>query len=595
MTQNIEQRTGLAVRKYEISAQTVHDIADSSKPTTKTPSGKTVPTWVGQLSKTNYLPPILYSDGITFDTTDIMQTVERLGVQYAPKVGELPFMTTGVWEGADKDKFYIVRGLTIDQVGGLNGYSFNSIDDMKSGMTSGGLQIAFELNQALRVSDSNGVSLFTVVDTQADFELVGGLWARRKPTLAGTSALEVVVGNDPQHTDYEFSQLNDALTYATSYRIAAESSGYSRVRIIIPSGKHKFKPLHFRNADLTGIQVWGAGRSECEIQMELSNKTDGIWANFLFTQLGDWGGFKLQPDDQVTVATDPNITCQMFYGDGLPPWHPEKNMTAIGMLGGSIERLWGVECSGNTDGVRLGSALNVSAGAIVGTVDDFHVKNIRDGIVAYNGSIVSVGYAGYHASNIYNGLVNHESTVTIRTVHISGKLKGSVPWPGSIAFDCFRGRTTLWEGSVSNFEYYHALSAAVVTDELSHHVRSNVTKPFYWWMHGNFISLDWPNLPVEDLFSSNQIVQGTAAAGLTMGTLTYAGDNTGSRVLVTLHNPKKATVRRLSDNLSVTTIAGGTGLVGGNPSLWVNDKDGTIRVYNDMNRSGEQYELIWER
>ncbi|TOO83852.1 hypothetical protein CGH27_27745, partial [Vibrio parahaemolyticus] len=65
------------------------------------------------------------------------------------------------------------------------------------------------------------------------------------------------------------------------------------MQISIPDGVHEFDSIQLRNEDLRGIQVWGPGKDLCSIKCNLNNVTHGVWLQSLFSDIADWGGFKL--------------------------------------------------------------------------------------------------------------------------------------------------------------------------------------------------------------------------------------------------------------------------------------------------------------
>ena len=106
----------------EIDLQTTSIVANSktlaggATDTTITRLGDTADTLNGRLKKLGYIPPIAYAGGIVFTALDNVKTVDESGSRYAPKVGELPFTTSGTWIGDDEDKFYLIEGARVPQL-----------------------------------------------------------------------------------------------------------------------------------------------------------------------------------------------------------------------------------------------------------------------------------------------------------------------------------------------------------------------------------------------------------------------------------------------------------------------------------------------
>ncbi|WP_154214905.1 hypothetical protein, partial [Vibrio parahaemolyticus] len=290
-----------------------------------------------------------------------------------------------------------------------------------------------------------------------DFTIDNGNIAKRVPFTASNAVLKLRVGNDPKYNNYHFSQLNDALEYATSFRIGSNTKDKSRVQITIPDGVHEFDSIQLRNEDLRGIQVWGPGEDVCSVKCKPNNVTHGVWLQSLFSDIADWGGFKLLPGDDVTVTRDPAISCQRWLDDSPPPWGDEKQLVYISSYAGTIKRLWGINFAAEDGGVLLGVGIDATGSMV--TMDDMHATNIREPMAVYNGSVVSVGYAGFTGRNIYTGGRCHEGTVTFRDVDFSGKLKSDgKPLIGSNFFDCFRGDVRIWDGHASGFDDYMVMT-----------------------------------------------------------------------------------------------------------------------------------------
>ena len=428
---------------------------------------------------------------------------------------------------------------------------------------------------------------------------------------ASFEPIQLVVGNDPSYPGtYDFSELKDAIRYCTGTLLASgkmSSTGASssaRYQINIPAGTHTFSAMSFRGADLSGIQVWGAGKASTTIKCKLGNTTYGTWLNAVWSTFSDWGGFKLIPNDDVTVITDPAIVCQSWYGTPTPPWAPNESMTFMRFEGCTVGRLWGTDFNGNTSGCRLAFCLDAS-GSLV-NVDDLSFTNVRSCIFCYDGSTVAVSYNGISGTNIYEGVVCHEGKTTIRRAQMSGILNGGAPYAGSLFCDSFQGDVTVWNGgasapnSMSGFDRLVFMSGGKYFDETPEANRSNINDVIdrYTVVPGkynaNIIGIDASFLPDSDVLSKDVIIYNDAEDyGLNL--VSYAGDNTGPRTFSIPATVKQVTVRDLTTNVSVTCIRGQIATVGGNNAVWISSTDGITRVYQAMNAIGTNYELIWQR
>lgn len=98
----------LAGLKADIT--TIDTVVESPELTTTTKNGVVIDTLAGRLLQLGYLPPVTYAAGITFtDQNDLIKTIDRNGVVYAPLSSAIPFTTSGTWAGDDENKFYVVQ------------------------------------------------------------------------------------------------------------------------------------------------------------------------------------------------------------------------------------------------------------------------------------------------------------------------------------------------------------------------------------------------------------------------------------------------------------------------------------------------------
>lgn len=78
--------------------------------------GVTRDTITGRIKKMGFTVPIAYAAGISFATNDEVKTVEENGTKYGPKSSALPFTTSGTFIGDDDARFFVVQGVTDDQL-----------------------------------------------------------------------------------------------------------------------------------------------------------------------------------------------------------------------------------------------------------------------------------------------------------------------------------------------------------------------------------------------------------------------------------------------------------------------------------------------
>ncbi|QHB42732.1 tail fibers protein [Vibrio phage VP-HS15] len=468
---------------------------------------------------------------------------------------------------------------------------------MANGETVGGETVTFSLNQSLRTSNDNGnSSIYTVVSTSADVDLGGGLWAKRVPLRSPSAVLQLRVGNDSQHSDYDFSDLKDALEFATSYRIANNNSGNSRVQITVPDGTHDFSAINLRNADLSGIQVWGTGYSNCTFKVALDNVTHGVWLKAVFSEFGDWGGFRLIPNDDVTVTTNPAISCQRWLDSSpVPPWGSEGTLTYISAYYCRSKRWFGINGDG-VEGCRLGLVFDFIGGQHF--LQNCGGNKIREILSAYNGANVAIDYNGLFGTDIYTGGRCHEATVFFRKINIAGILKAGNPYVGSNVFDSFRGHVTFWDGAstFTGFDDFMVMNGGTLIDHTPQSSKTNINNQFdFSEGNGSFITTTYTNI-AKDLLLSANVFTFRDSQQRSIDKITYTGDNTQSRVVGYPANAKKVTIRPTDGSApSITVIRGDTALVSGANAIWFNDVDGTIRVYPPYNQAGVEYEAIWER
>lgn len=127
--------------------------------------GLTRDTVNGRLKKMGYTVPIVYTVSIVFGINDSIKTVEEGNVIYAPKPSALPFTTSGTFIGDDDARFFVVQGLTNEQlINDLSqSYEFKTVELMKTS------NIIFPSTKKItvkeRITGSGGELTFEVFDT----------------------------------------------------------------------------------------------------------------------------------------------------------------------------------------------------------------------------------------------------------------------------------------------------------------------------------------------------------------------------------------------------------------------------------------------
>jgi hypothetical protein len=73
-------------------------------------------TVTGRLKKMGYAVPVDYASSIVFGVNDNVKTVDEGGIVYAPLPSALPFTTSGTFVGDDDARFFVIQGVTNDQL-----------------------------------------------------------------------------------------------------------------------------------------------------------------------------------------------------------------------------------------------------------------------------------------------------------------------------------------------------------------------------------------------------------------------------------------------------------------------------------------------
>jgi len=111
---------------------TIDAVVESSLDTTTTKNGKVINTLLGQLKLLGFIPPVTYAASIVFGVSDNTKTVDEAGVIYAPLPSALPFTTSGTFIGDDDARFFVIQGLTPQNLGNFAVLNFGTVADMEA-------------------------------------------------------------------------------------------------------------------------------------------------------------------------------------------------------------------------------------------------------------------------------------------------------------------------------------------------------------------------------------------------------------------------------------------------------------------------------
>ena len=112
----------------------------------------------GQLKLMGYEVPAIYAGGISFTVSDNTKTVDENGTIYAPKPSALPFTTSGTWGGDDDARFFVVQGLTSDNVAVVK-----NLPSLAAAIADSTLVEGMALNLAERTAGNGGGAMWDVV------------------------------------------------------------------------------------------------------------------------------------------------------------------------------------------------------------------------------------------------------------------------------------------------------------------------------------------------------------------------------------------------------------------------------------------------
>lgn len=420
-----------------------------------------------------------------------------------------------------------------------------------------------------------------------------------------------IVGNDASTAYYDFAQLSDALIHISFLQGKNTLTDQSTFRIVVPAGTHTFNAIKLRGVDFSNVQIWGAGSASATptvIKCIPSNTTDGIWWSMRFAQFADMAGIRFEWDAGVTSPTDPAIACQRWYGSGSAPWLPAQTASFFDMLSSSFGRMSDLLFIGDTTaaGVRLGSCLNVAC-SIIQQIDGIEARNLRDFIVAYNGSIIGSGYNVIRGTQVYNYLVNHESTVSIRLAAASAFNTVSAVRTGSVFIDTFRGTTVVLAGSaagVTRFDTLFLQNSGQITCGITNALINTYGK--IQESYGDCAKLAC-KVTITDsnmLLSNNHLMllnetglSDVNATSRKYGTLSYVGNGGANQTIAIPAMVRKLSIRNRTTNMSITLIVDQILVnASGTNAAWFNAPANNLIVYTgDFNTSAVNYDIVWER
>lgn len=420
-----------------------------------------------------------------------------------------------------------------------------------------------------------------------------------------SNSITWTVGNDSSVAHYDFNQLSDALVAAADLQGYIANNGTSPIIIKIPEGTHTFNSIHLRGVDLSHVQVWGSGNTV--IECIPSHGTHGTWLHGQWSQFGDWGAMELVPASTVGDYTDPIEVCQRWYGSRNPIDSTYKSFTFIHLENSSWVRLWGTRLNGGTDSnkCRYGTAINMSS-TYFHNLNNVYINNMRQALVVYANSRLFVPYGGVHAEQVFEFLINHESTVRLRRVSASAFNIDGVSIGKSLFVDTFRGETTLWECNsgkqIAGFDALFFLNLGTVKCQIDQFNFVGYNTILHDYGANNQLYSNLP-LTTAELLSDNTFGyyelnnnhNSVPTLSPRMGVITYSGDNSSERKIIQEPYVTEITIRNKSTGVLLPVVRGNAATLDGNIACWINESDNTIRVNPIMNKLGVDYELIWKR
>ena len=197
--------------------------------------GVTRDTVNGRIKKMGFAVPIAYAGAISFTASDNVKTVEEAGIVYAPLPSALPFTTTGTFVGGDDAKFFVVQGVTNNEV--INdlsqAYTFKTVALMKASAVvfPAGKKIFWQGYYA----ESDGGSNWGIVksgthtdDGGSVFTLADGKYVKANLQGSKVSVLKFgAKGNDPLFDDAPYMNTLNAYIQSTGYQYTGAQLGSS--------------------------------------------------------------------------------------------------------------------------------------------------------------------------------------------------------------------------------------------------------------------------------------------------------------------------------------------------------------------------------
>ncbi|PHR55964.1 MAG: hypothetical protein COA43_14700 [Robiginitomaculum sp.] len=339
----------------------------------------------GRIKKMGYAVPVSYAAAILFTVNDNVKTVDEAGIVYAPLPSALPFTTSGTFIGDDDARFFVVQGLTNDQlINDLSqAYEFATWQLMKDSA------IIFPVGKVLKTTVHN---------------LTSNKGGAKYVVTAGSSPNNV---GSPDLTGGGYAKIqNGLLINAHSYgvitaidsRVEIQAAQNDSEILKIPVDFSGIAQVSFNGIiDFGGYLEWhGSGRFETTIEpLQLTRTLIGAknWMqkkdetvplnHFLIQDMGfdgsyTDGGFptlerlvsmiRIKPDG----CTDTDITYLRCHFKDIPhecTVHSPK-VTSLVSSGGKIDGIKMLFCSGDVTSLANASRSSNMFKTINGSIDD---------------------------------------------------------------------------------------------------------------------------------------------------------------------------------------------------------------------------------
>ena len=190
--------------------------------TTSNRFNDTTDTVIGRLKKMGYTVPVIYAGAISFAINDNVKTVDEGGVIYAPFPSALPFTTSGTFVGDDDARFFVVQGVTSEQlISDLSqSYSFDTIALMTASTIEFPLDKILVLKGYYAVADGFHDRIVSNVQNDYSVTLQNGLYANLiYNELEGIKPRTVGYRNDNSEASYDIlMKLSETGLIAPSYK-----------------------------------------------------------------------------------------------------------------------------------------------------------------------------------------------------------------------------------------------------------------------------------------------------------------------------------------------------------------------------------------